>query len=146
MYLFPTVMHFGPSKVHAPAEATLVTNIFPLTPFSSSGVFTILPEGVVIWFWKETEKSQLEEDIQDVMDCGQKKKRMTEQGTKVGARAQESGVPEGITSLESCSGQVGGLYGCQDSVPKVCQGGLSRLDDGGGVQGDVQRGRQIKGD
>ena len=62
-----------------------------------------------------------------VMDWGQKTKRMTEQGTKVGARAQESGVPEGITSLESCSGQVGGLYGCQDTVdvPEGCQGVIS---------------------
>ena len=39
-------------------------------------------------------------------------KRMTESGTDVETRAQESGVPEGIISLESCSGQVGGLYGC----------------------------------
>ena len=96
----------------------------------------------------ETVQSHRDEDSQDVMDWGEKTKSMTDQGTKVGARAPESGVPEGITSLESCSGQVGGLYGCQDtaSVPKICQGGVSRLDDGGGVQGDVQRGRQIKGD
>ena len=35
---------------------------------------------------------------------------------------------------------MGVLYGCQDtaSVTKVCQGGVSRLDDGGGVQGDVR--------
>ena len=78
----------------------------------------------------EIEQSQSKEDSQDVMDWGEKTKRMTDQGTKVEARVPEPGVPEGITSLESCSGQVGGLYGCQDTanVPEGCQGGISILD------------------
>ena len=45
-------------------------------------------------------------------------------GAEVETRAQESGVPGDIISLESCSGQVGGFYGCQDTaeVPEGCQG------------------------
>ena len=47
---------------------------------------------------------------------------MTVFGAKVVIKAQESGVPGGNISLEACSRQVGGLYGCQDTadVPEGC--------------------------